>query len=94
MKSPQIQKPAASSSFYTFPLHAVSVVMFDKAIPCRVTDAVRILDFGRVKANGYSWCAELCEEHCQTTLLPGQPALAIGRRDNVLIIIPRHCLIV
>ncbi|MEL7226177.1 MAG: hypothetical protein AAGL17_15370 [Cyanobacteria bacterium J06576_12] len=91
MQSPQTQRPA--SSFYTFPLHAVSIVMFDKAIPCRVTDAVRIMDLGRVKASGYSWRAELYEKQCQTTLLPDQPALAIGRRGNILIIIPRHCLL-
>ena len=67
--------------------------MFQTGLPCRVTRAVRALDRGRVQFNGNSWFARLYEINCSTTLLPGQPALVVGRQATTLIIMPLHCLL-
>lgn len=70
-----------------------TITMFPKGQDCSVTDAIGPYRAGRVKARGSSWRAELFEISCQATLRPAQPALAIGRRNNVLIVIPYHCLL-
>lgn len=67
--------------------------MFPKGLPCRVIEAVRVLDRGRVKFNGIWFAAHLYEPNCTATLLPDQEALAIGRKGNTLIIMPLHCLL-
>ena len=72
MKKPQPSAPMPFNS----PFQETEPEMFPKGLPCRVTSAVRVLDTGRVKANGRSWLAELYELNCSTTLLPDQPALS------------------
>lgn len=89
MKRPQFLEPTSSGS----PFRELETEMFPRGLPCRVTKAVRVLDTGRVQANGGSWLAELYDLNCSTTLLLDQPVLAIGRKGNTLIVIPLHCLL-
>lgn len=89
MKRSQSSEPTPPGS----PFREIETEMFPKGLPCRVISAIRVLDTGRVKANGNSWLAELYDLNCSTTLLPDQPALAIGRKGNTLIVMPLHCLL-
>lgn len=75
------------------PFRNDSVEMFSQPLSCVVEKSVCPDAMGTVKANGgVLWRAELYFLNCQTTLLSGQPAEIIGRRNNVLIVIPCHCL--
>lgn len=88
-----MKKPFPEPNSFASPFEEIEPEMFSTGLPCRVTNDVRMLDTGRVKANGKSWLAELYDLNCSATLLPGQPALAIGRRGNTLIVMPWHCLL-
>mgnify|MGYP001796836439 CR=1 FL=1 len=74
-------------------LQRESVEFFPQAQACRVTSPISVLSKGRVIVNGCSWKAELDEQDFQLTLLPDQPAFAIGRRGLVMIVVPDRCLI-
>ena len=89
MKRPRSSSPINRAS----PFIELETEMFPRGLPCRVTRAVRALDRGRAQFNGSSWFARLYEINCSTTLLPGQPALAVGRQGTTLIIMPLHCLL-
>lgn len=72
-------------------LKALETEIFEKALPCRVTDTVNVMSAGRVTANGTSWRAEIYGLDCQVPLLPDQFAIALGKRGNTLLIIPIYC---
>lgn len=67
--------------------------MFPVGQHCVVKDIIRLFEPGRVTIRGESWKAELYEFNCPTPLKQGQPALAIGRKANRLLVIPLHCLL-
>ncbi|MGB3294362.1 MAG: hypothetical protein WBB01_15350 [Phormidesmis sp.] len=58
-----------------------------------MTRTVRTLNRGRAVLHGTSWLAQLYEPGYSITLLPDQPASAIGRQGNTLILMPLHCLL-
>ena len=89
MKQLQLSKHTCLAS----PFEEIEPKMFLKGLPCRVTRTVRALDRGRAALNGTSWLAQLHEPCRSITLLPDQPALAIGHQGNTLIIMPLHCLL-
>lgn len=89
MKRQRTTKPINRAS----PLIELETEMFQNGLACRVVEAVRLLDRGRVKFSGVLYPARLYEPNCTTTLLPEQEALAIGRQGNTLIIMPLHCLL-
>jgi hypothetical protein len=53
-----------------------------------VTEKIAVMSCGRVRVNGYSWRAQLCERACQTALLPGQPVVVIHRQQITLTVLP------
>jgi len=67
--------------------------LFAQGIPGIVTLPIAPLQAGRVTIQGQSWRSQLYDLNCQTTLLPQQPILAIGRENITLIVIPLHCLL-
>jgi len=69
-----------------------SLEMFPQGIKGVVKEPIALFQFGRVNCRG-SWRARLHEISCQTTLLPGQPILAIGREGLSLIVIPVHSIL-
>jgi hypothetical protein len=69
-----------------------SLEMFPQGIKGVVLEPIALFQFGRVNCRG-SWRARLHEISCQTTLLPGQPILAIGREGISLIVIPVHSIL-
>lgn len=73
-------------------LSQTSLEMFPRGIKGVVLEPIALFQFGRVNCQG-SWRARLYEIICQTTLLPGQPILAIGREGNSLIVIPVHSIL-
>jgi hypothetical protein len=58
-----------------------------------VTHEIEIMGHGRVRFEGYSWRAVLHEKACQTTLLPGQPVLILGRWRSTLTVLPLQCVL-
>lgn len=58
---------------------------FDRGV---VTHKIEIMSHGRVRFEGYSWRAKLCERACQTSLLPGQPVIVVRRINLTLIVLP------
>ena len=84
----------SGSSSGASPFRRDHVEIFATPVVCWVTKAIRPDGLGKVKQQGVTWRAELYLPMCQTTLLAGQPALAIGRRNNILIIAPCQCCVV
>jgi hypothetical protein len=74
------------------PFSNYPIEMFPSGVKGVVTEAIALFQSGRVNCHG-SWRARLHEISCQTTLLPGQPILAIGREANTLIVIPLHSIL-
>lgn len=89
MRQRQTTRPLNRAS----PFIELETEMFQNGLACRVVEAVRLLDRGRVKFKGIRYPARLYEPNCATTLLPDQEALAIGRKGNTLIIMPLHCIL-
>lgn len=80
-----------NSDSYSSPFRGDTIEMFPKPISCDVTQSIRPDDLGRVKTNGgVIWRAELYDANSKIALPSGHPAQAIGRRNNILVVIPRH----
>ena len=69
------------------------IEMFPQGIQGVVTIPVTPYKAGQIKIHGQFWRSQLYSLNCQTTLLCEQPVLAIGRENNMLIVIPHHCLL-
>jgi hypothetical protein len=72
-----------------FPLFGEDSFEWFPAQTCSVIEPISASQRGWVKVKGVFWRAELHPLASETTLLPGQPAVALGRRNNILIVIPR-----
>lgn len=82
------------TSSHSYPFREDNIEIFPTPVRCWVIQAIRPDGFGRVKIAGdVPWRAELYLPDCSNTLLAGQPALAIGRRNNILIITPYQSLL-
>lgn len=82
----------SNSDSYSSPFRGDTIEMFSTPISCDVTQLIRPDDLGRVKTNGgVIWRAELYDPNSKTALPSGHPAQAVGRRNNILVVIPgRH----
>ena len=81
----------SNSVSWSSPFRGDTIKMFSTPMICDVTRSIRPDDLGRVKANGgVIWRAELYDSNTQTALPSGHPVQAIGRRNNILVVIPCH----
>jgi hypothetical protein len=67
--------------------------LFVQAIPGVVIKPIAIFQVGQFQLQGGYWRAQLHKLCCHVTLLPGQPALAIGRKNITIIVIPIQCIL-
>lgn len=70
-------------------LYEDTIEYFSVPRKCTVIESISMMQIGQVKTQGgVLYRAELHESTGQITLLSGQIAQAIGRRNNILIVVP------